>query len=233
MKKGKQYRSYAEAITPDTEYSINDAVSIIKENSFAKFDETIDVAFRLGIDPRQADQAIRGTLSLPHGTGKDVRVIAICADSDIKAAQEAGAVEVGSDELVEKISKGFLDFDIVIASPAMMGKVGKLGKLLGARGLMPSPKSGTVTQDVAKAVSEFKSGKVEYRNEKTGIVHIAIGKASFSQDQLVENFQEVYDTIQKVKPQKAKGTYILSLVVSSTMGPGIAICPVNTFEKEG
>jgi len=232
MKRGKQYRAFQDAIDSEKEYRVSDAVSLIKENVFGKFDETVEVAFRLGIDPRQADQAIRGTLSLPHGTGKDVRVIAICGESDIQAAQDAGAVEVGSDDLVEKISKGFLDFDIVVATPAMMGKVGKLGKMLGARGMMPSPKSGTVTQDVAKTVSEFRSGKVEYRNDKTGIVHIVIGKASFSQEQLVENFREVYDTIQKVKPQKAKGTYIQSLVVSSTMGPALRLCSSNTFEKE-
>ncbi len=233
MNRGKQYKQYAESLDQTTDLTIHQAVTILKEKSFAKFDETIEVAFKLGIDPRQADQALRGTLSLPHGTGKDVRVVVICGDSDIKAAEEAGANEVGSDELVDRISKGFLDFDIVIATPAMMGKVGKLGKLLGARGMMPSPKSGTVTQDVAKTVSEFKAGKVEYRNDKTGIVHIVIGKASFSQENLVENFREVYDTIQKVKPQKAKGTYIQSLVVSSTMSPGLRLCPTNTFEKEG
>lgn len=233
MKRGKQYRAFVDAVETDKEYSIESAVSIIKEKAFAKFDETVEVAFRLGIDPKQADQAIRGTLSLPHGTGKDVRVVVICGDADIKAAQDAGALEVGSDDLVEKISKGFLDFDVVVATPAMMGKVGKLGKMLGARGMMPSPKSGTVTQDVAKTVSEFKSGKVEYRNDKTGIVHIVIGKASFSQEQLVENFREVYDTIQKVKPQKAKGTYIQSLAVTSTMSPGLRLSPSNAFEKEG
>tara|TARA_A100001011_G_scaffold366552_1_gene419203 strand:- start:32 stop:730 length:699 start_codon:yes stop_codon:yes gene_type:complete len=231
MKRGKQYRSYLEAIDKDKKYTINQACQLLKDNTFAKFDESVEVAFKLGIDPKQADQAVRGTLSLPHGTGKDVRIVVICSDSDIKAAEEAGAIEVGSDELVDKIAKGFLDFDIVIATPAMMGKVGKLGKLLGARGMMPSPKSGTVTQDVAKTVTEFKSGKVEYRNDKAGIVHIVIGKASFSQDKLVENFRELYDTIQKIKPQKAKGTYIQSLVVSTTMSPALNLCPVKTFEE--
>ena len=219
MNRGKQYKQYAESLNQTTDLTIQEAVSIIKEKSFAKFDETIEVAFKLGIDPRQADQALRGTLSLPHGTGKDVRVVVICGDSDIKAAEEAGANEVGSDELVDRISKGFLDFDIVIATPAMMGKVGKLGKLLGARGMMPSPKSGTVTQDVAKTVSEFKAGKVEYRNDKTGIVHIAIERLLFRKKILLKISVKYMTLSKKVKPQKAKGTYIQSLVVSSTMSP--------------
>ena len=230
MKHGKKYNSISAKIESDRLYTVEEAFNVIKSNPAANFDETIEVAFKLGIDPRQADQAIRGTLSLPHGTGKDVRIVVICGDSDIKAAQDAGAMEVGSDELVEKISKGFLDFDLVIATPAMMGKVGRLGKLLGARGMMPSPKSGTVTQDVAKTVSEFKSGKIEYRNDKTGIVHLLIGKASFSQDQLVGNFQEVYETIQKVKPQKLKGFTFTQLLYHQQWDLGLD-CVRLTFLK--
>lgn len=204
-------------------YGVDDAFKLVGDLSFAKFDETVDVAFKLGVDPRHADQMIRGAIVMPAGTGKDVRVVVITSGEKIKLAEEAGADFVGSDDIITKIQGGWMDFDRVIATPDMMGKVGRIGRVLGPRGLMPNPKLGTVTPDVEKAVKEQKSGKVEYRTEKTGIVHVPIGKKSFGAERLLENFRAITSAIVKAKPASSKGTYMKSLVVSTTMGPGIKI----------
>jgi large subunit ribosomal protein L1 len=222
-RRGKKYLEVSSLVKDDSFYLPGEAMKKVKEVSRAKFDETVEVHFNLGIDPRHADQLVRGTIILPHGTGKDIRIAVITDGDQIKAATEAGADEVGSDDLVEKINGGFLDFDILIASPDMMSKVGKLGRILGARGLMPSPKSGTVTPHIAKAVGEFKSGKVEYRNDKSGIIHTVIGKASFDEKKLRENFEALYDVILKAKPPKAKGVYLKSIVLAPSMGPGVKV----------
>ena len=204
-------------------YSIEEALKLTKELAFAKFDETVDLAFRLGVDPRHADQMIRGAIALPAGTGKSVRVCVITSGEKIKLAEDAGADFVGGDDLVAKIAGGWLEFDRVIASPDMMGKLGRIGRVLGPRGLMPNPKLGTVTMDVAKAVSEQKAGKVEYRTEKTGIIHVPIGKKSFSDTDLRKNFDAILSAIVKAKPASSKGAYMKSLTVSTSMGPGIKI----------
>jgi large subunit ribosomal protein L1 len=206
-------------------YHASEAVTLVKETASAKFDETVDAVFVLGIDPRQADQAVRGTVSLPHGTGKSVRVAAFAEGDAAKAAEEAGADLVGGAELVAQIDAGSqgLDWDVTIAHPSLMSEVGKLGKALGPRGLMPNPKSGTVTPDVGKAVSEFKAGKVEYRNDRYGNVHVPIGKVSFSPDQLRENLLELVAELNRVKPAAAKGRFMRKLTVSSTMGVGVPI----------
>jgi len=222
----KPSKKYLEALTKiDRQklYSPDEALKLAKEIAFGKFDESIDLAFRLGVDPRHADQMIRGALSLPAGTGKTVRVAVITSGEKIKEAEAAGADFVGSEDLINKIAGGWLDFDKMIASPDMMGKLGKIGRILGPRGLMPNPKLGTVTVDVAKAVSEQKSGKVEYRTEKTGIVQVLIGKKSFTEEQLRQNFNAVVGAILKAKPSSSKGTYLKSLTVSTTMGPGLKI----------
>jgi len=223
MKKSKKYLEALGKVDANKLYSIDDALNLTKEVSFAKFDETVDLAFRLGVDPRHADQMIRGALALPAGTGKTVRVCVITSGDNIKAAEQAGADFVGGDDIVTKIAGGWLDFDRVIASPEMMGKLGKIGRVLGPRGLMPNPKLGTVTRDVAKAVEEQKAGKVEYRTEKNGIVHVSIGKKSFTADQLKQNFLAITSAIFKAKPASAKGTYLKSLTVSTTMGPGVRL----------
>lgn len=209
----------------DTEkmYSIEEGMKLAKEVAFAKFDETVDLAFRLGVDPRHADQMIRGAIALPAGTGKSVRVCVITSGEKMKAAEDAGADFVGGDDIVAKIAGGWLDFDRVIASPDMMGKLGRIGRVLGPRGLMPNPKLGTVTPDVAKAVTEQKAGKVEYRTEKTGIIHVPVGKKSFSDDDLKKNIDAIVTAIMKAKPASAKGTYLKSLTISTTMGPGIKL----------
>ena len=223
MKKSKKYLDALSKVDTDKLYSVDEALELAKSVSFAKFDETVDLAFRLGVDPRHADQMIRGALALPAGTGKTVRVCVITSGDNIKAAEEAGADFVGGDDIVQKIAGGWLDFDRVIASPEMMGKLGKIGRVLGPRGLMPNPKLGTVTRDVAKAVQEQKAGKVEYRTEKNGIIHVSIGKKSFSSDQLKQNFLAIATAIFKAKPSSAKGTYLKSLTVSTTMGPGVRL----------
>jgi len=223
MKKSKKYLEALGKVDANKLYSIDDALNLTKEVSFAKFDETVDLAFRLGVDPRHADQMIRGALALPAGTGKTVRVCVITSGDNIKAAEQAGADFVGGDDIVTKIAGGWLDFDRVIASPEMMGKLGKIGRVLGPRGLMPNPKLGTVTRDVVKAVEEQKAGKVEYRTEKNGIVHVSIGKKSFTADQLKQNFLAITSAIFKAKPASAKGTYLKSLTVSTTMGPGVRL----------
>jgi large subunit ribosomal protein L1 len=223
MKPGKRYTAALEKCDRTKQYTLADAVKLVKETAHAKFDESVDFAARLGIDPKKTDQQIRGTVVLPHGTGKSVKVLVITRGEKEKEAQDAGADQVGSAEIIEKIKEGWTDFDVAIATPDMMSEVGKLGKILGPRGLMPNPKSGTVTFDVAKAVKEAKAGKVEYRVDKAGNVHVAVGKVSFSQEQLVENARALLGEIVKTKPTSAKGQFIKSLTLSSTMGPGVRI----------
>ena len=222
-KKSKKLLEAESKVNSTKTYSIEDALKLTKEVAYAKFDETIDLAFRLGVDPRHADQMIRGAIALPAGTGKSVLVCVITSGEKIKQAEDAGADFVGADDLVAKIAGGWLEFDRVIASPDMMGKLGRIGRVLGPRGLMPNPKLGTVTMDVAKAVSEQKAGKVEYRTEKTGIVHVPIGKKSFSDGDLRKNFDAILTAIVKAKPASSKGAYMKSLTISTSMGPGIKI----------
>lgn len=220
--KSKKYTD-AQAKVEDRFYSIDEAIKLAKEVSYAKFDETVDLAFNLGVDPRHADQMIRGAIALPAGTGKEVRVCVITSGDKITAAEEAGADFVGGDDIVQKIAGGWLEFDRVIASPDMMGKLGRIGRVLGPRGLMPNPKLGTVTPDVAKAVAEQKAGKVEYRTEKNGIIHVPVGKKSFEDGKLRQNVNAIVNAIVKAKPASAKGTYLKTLTMSTTMGPGIKI----------
>lgn len=222
---GKNYRSMAEAIDSQKLYDPSEALSLVKSLSKAKFDETVEVSIRLGVDPRHADQQIRGAVVLPHGTGRTVRVAVFAKGEKAKEAEDGGADVVGAEDLIERITKGWIEFDVAVATPDMMGAVGKLGRILGPKGLMPNPKTGTVTFDVAKAIKEIKAGKVEYRVDKTGIVHVPLGKVSFDAPKLVENFKTLFDVIVKAKPATAKGTYIKSVVVSSTMGPGVKINP--------
>ena len=214
-------------VDKDTLYEPADAIRLVKELANAKFDETIDLAFRLGIDPRHADQQVRGAVVLPHGTGKTQKVLVFAKGDKAREATEAGADFVGDDDLIAQIQGGWFDFDVAVATPDMMGAVGKLGKLLGPKGLMPNPKVGTVTMDVARAIAEIKAGKVEYRVEKTGIIHVIIGKASFEDDQLMENFRTMADTINKAKPAGAKGQYIRSVALSSSMSPSVRISPLK------
>jgi len=222
-KHGKKYRAAAEKVEAGKTYSMADAVKLVKELSFVKFNESVDLDFRLGVDPRHADQQVRGTVSLPHGTGKTIRVAVFAKGDQAAAAEAAGAEYVGAEDLVTKIAGGFTDFDAAIATPDMMGQVGRLGKVLGPRGLMPNPKTGTVTMDVARAVTEIKAGKVEFRVDKTGNVHVPVGKVQFTEDQLRENAATVVDAIQKAKPAAAKGIYMRNITISSTMGPGVKI----------
>jgi large subunit ribosomal protein L1 len=230
---GKKYKDNLSKVDREQLYGVGEAVDLVKELASAKFDETVELAVRLGVDPRKADQIVRGTLSLPSGTGTTVRVAVFAAGEAATEARSAGADEVGADDLVAKINGGFLDFDIAIATPDLMGQVGTLGRVLGPRGLMPNPKTGTVTTDVAKAVAEFKGGRVEYRTDKVGNVHIRVGKASFTHDQLIANVKAVVDELQRAKPPAAKGRYFLSITVSSTMGPGIHIDPLKArFTEE-
>jgi large subunit ribosomal protein L1 len=219
---GKKYRASAKLVDKPA-YTLGDAMPVVKKAAFAKFDETVEVAMRLGVDPKHADQMVRGTVVLPHGLGKTKRVIVIASGDKVREGREAGADEVGGDDLVQRIQGGWLDFDAVVATPDMMRSVGKLGKVLGPRGLMPNPKTGTVTLDVAKAVREVKAGKVEFRVDKTGIIHCAVGKVSFDAGKLAENAQALIQSVLKAKPASAKGRYVRSIVISSTMGPGLAI----------
>jgi large subunit ribosomal protein L1 len=221
-KPGKKFAAAQQQI-PDKPHTIEDAVPLMQKVKFAKFDETVELALRLGVDPKHADQMVRGTVVLPHGLGKSKRVLAIAGGDKQREAQEAGADVVGGEEIVDKIQGGWMDFDAVVATPDMMRAVGKLGKVLGPRGLMPNPKTGTVTVDIAKAVREIKAGKVEFRVDKTGIVHAPIGKASFPVESLVENARALMDSVVKAKPSAAKGKYLRSATMSSTMGPGILI----------
>lgn len=222
-KKSKKLLEALGKVEAEKAYSITEALKLTKEIAFAKFDETVDLAFNLGVDPRHADQMIRGAIALPAGTGKSVRVCVITSGENIKKAEEAGADFVGGDDIVAKIAGGWLDFDRVIASPDMMGKLGRIGRVLGPRGLMPNPKLGTVTPNVGQAVTEQKAGKVEYRTEKNGVIHVPIGKKSFTEEQLKKNFEAIVTAIVKAKPASAKGTYMKSLTVSTTMGPGIKV----------
>jgi large subunit ribosomal protein L1 len=220
---GKKIEAVREKIEAGKEYSLEDAVRLVKETAYAKFDETVDLALNLGIDPRKSEQMVRGTVVLPHGIGKKVRVMVFAKGEKEKEANDAGADFVGAEDFVDKISKGWLDFDKAVATPDIMGLVGKLGKILGPRGLMPNPKLGTVTFDIAKAVKEIKAGKVEYKAEKAGIVHIPIGKASFDNEKLIDNARAIIESIIKAKPATSKGRYLKKLSVSSTMGPGISV----------
>lgn len=227
MKHGKKYTDNAKLIDRGNLYEVSEALDLAVKTGKAKFDETVEVHVRLGVDSRHADQQVRGAVVLPHGTGKKVRVLVFAKADKQQAAADAGADYVGAEELVAKIQGGWMDFDVVIASPDMMGVVGRLGKVLGPRGLMPNPKAGTVTPDVAKAVSDAKAGKIEYRLDKTNIIHCPIGKVSFGTEKLQENFETLLGAIVKAKPAAAKGQYIRSCVVASTMGPGIKINPAK------
>jgi large subunit ribosomal protein L1 len=220
---GKAYRAALAKVDRNQRYVLEDSLRLARETARAKFDETLEMAIRLGVDPRQADQNVRGTVSLPHGMGKTVRVLAFAKGEKEKEAQEAGADFVGSDELIKKISEGWLDFDKTVATPDMMGAVGRIGKVLGPRGLMPNPKTGTVTVDIAKAIKEIKAGKLEFRVDKAGIVHVPIGKASFGPEQLIDNARAVLSAILRAKPASAKGNYVRGVTVSATMGPGIKV----------
>jgi large subunit ribosomal protein L1 len=220
---GKKIDAAMEKLEPGKEYALEEAIGKVKELAFTKFDETVDLAFNLGVDPRKSDQMVRGTVVLPHGTGKSVRVLVFAKGEKEKEARDAGADYAGAEDLVEKINKGWLDFDKVVATPDIMGLVGRLGKVLGPRGLMPNPKLGTVTFDVAKAVKEIKAGKVEYKAEKAGVVHVPIGKVSFDSQKLLENARAIIDSVVKAKPSTSKGKYLKKLSVSSTMGPGLKV----------
>ncbi len=226
MKHGKKYQDSAKAVDLGKQYEIGEAVANVLETAKAKFDETIELHVRLGVDPRQADQQVRGVLVLPHGTGKTKKVLVIAKGAKADAAQAAGADYVGAEELIAKIQgENWFDFDVMITTPDMMGMVGRIGRILGPKGLMPNPKSGTVTMDVEKAIAEVKAGKVEYRLDKTAIIHCPIGKKSFGQQKLVENYTALMDAIVKAKPSAAKGTYLKSVTLASTMGPGIKVVP--------
>jgi large subunit ribosomal protein L1 len=222
---GKRYDSALKTFDREVQHGPVEAVDLVKGFAGAKFDETIELAVRLGVDPRKADQIVRGTVALPAGTGKNVRVVAFAAGQAAADAKEAGADVVGSDDLVERVQGGFLDFDIAIATPDLMAQVGKLGKVLGPRGLMPNPKTGTVTPDVGRAVREFKGGRVEYRTDRYGNIHVPIGKASFDRRALLENLRAVLDELQRAKPASSKGRYLRGVTVSSTMGPGVRVDP--------
>ncbi|MBU5477236.1 50S ribosomal protein L1 [Eubacterium sp. MSJ-21] len=224
MKTGKRYSEAAKLIEKTKTYDLEEAVALVKKTASAKFDETIEAHFRLGVDGRHADQQVRGAVVLPHGTGKTVKVLVFAKGNKVDEALAAGADYAGGDELVPKIqNEGWLDFDVVVATPDMMGVVGRLGRVLGPKGLMPNPKAGTVTMDVTKAINDIKAGKIEYRLDKSNIIHVPIGKASFTEEQLTDNFQTLIDAVIKAKPAAAKGQYIKSLVVASTMGPGVKL----------
>ncbi|GBD04960.1 50S ribosomal protein L1 [bacterium HR20] len=222
-KHGKRYRAIAAVVDPAKEYSLHEAVELVKKTATAKFDESFDVAIRLGVDPRKADQLVRGTVSLPHGTGKTVRVLVLAKPPKDQEALDAGADYAGLAEYIEKIQSGWTDVDVVIATPDVMGEIGKLGRILGPRGLMPNPKSGTVTFDVAKAVADVKAGKIEYRVDKAGIVHAAVGKCSFPAEKLIENITALYQSVLRAKPATAKGKYVKSIAFSATMGPSVRV----------
>lgn len=229
-KKGKKYQESLKQIDAEKAYNIDEAVGLVKKTATANFDETIEAAIRLGIDTRKNDQQVRGAVVLPNGTGKTVRVLVFAKGDKVKEAEEAGADYVGDQEYINKISQGWFDFDVVVATPDMMAEVGKIGRILGPKGLMPNPKTGTVTPDVSKAVEEIKAGKVEYRADKQGNVHVPIGKASFENSKLLENFETVVETLVKAKPAAAKGTYLRNISVSSTMGPGVKVNRSNYIQ---
>jgi large subunit ribosomal protein L1 len=232
MKHGKNYNNALAQVDREELLTVPEAIEKVKTITKAKFDETVELAVRLGVDPRKAEQIVRGTISLPAGTGKTNRIAVFASGEAAQAARDAGADEVGAEDLVAKVAGGFLDFDVAIASPELMGQVGGLGRVLGPRGLMPNPKTGTVTTDVAKAVAEFKGGRVEYRTDKIGNVQLRVGKVSFSRDDLVRNVVAVIDELVRVKPASAKGRYLLSVTVSSTMGPGVKIDPARVHDVD-
>ena len=228
MKRGKKYTEAAKLVDRATQYDVAEAISLVKKTAVAKFDETVEAHIRLGVDGRHADQQVRGAVVLPHGTGKTVRVLVFAKGDKVAEAEAAGADFVGGEEVIPRIqNEGWFDFDVVVATPDMMGVVGRLGRVLGPKGLMPNPKAGTVTMDVTKAVNDIKAGKIEYRLDKANIIHCPVGKASFTEEQLTENFNTLMDAIIKAKPASAKGTYMKSVTVTSTMGPGIK---VNTLK---
>lgn len=232
MKRSKAYRAAAEKVNFDQLYSPEEGLDIVTSGASAKFDETVDVAIRLGVDPKKADQMVRGTVNLPNGTGKTARVLVFATGEKAEAARAAGADEVGDDDLIAKVQGGYLDFDSVVATPDMMGKVGRLGRVLGPRGLMPNPKTGTVTMDVAKAVSDIKGGKIEFRTDRYANLHFLIGKVSFGSEKLAENYYAALDEILRLKPNSAKGRYLRKVTVSSTMGPGVQIDPASARVAE-
>ena len=223
MQRGKKYLEAAKLIDRTVKYAVDEAVSLVKKTSFVKFDATVEAAFRLSLDPRKAEQNLRGALVLPHGTGKVSRVVVIAQGEKAKEAEAAGADFVGAQELIQKISGGWFEFDVMVATPDMMGQLGKLGRILGPKGLMPNPKTGTVTMDVEKAVHEIKNGKIEYRTDKVGNIHAPIGRVSFTEGQLKENLKTLYDQLARIKPTTVKGTYMKNITVSSSMGPGVRI----------
>jgi large subunit ribosomal protein L1 len=227
-KRGKKYVEAAKLVDRTQAYSVAEAIELVKKTTTTKFDASVEVAFRLGVDPKKADQQIRGAVVLPNGTGKTQRVLVFAKGEKAKEAEAAGADYVGDADFITKITQGWFDFDVIVATPDMMGEVGKLGRVLGPKGLMPNPKTGTVTFDVDRAVKEIKAGKVEYRVDKAGNIHVPIGKVSFEDNKLVENFTTIYETMLKVKPAAAKGTYMKNVAVSSTMGPGVKVDP-STF----
>ncbi|MEO0275321.1 MAG: 50S ribosomal protein L1 [candidate division WOR-3 bacterium] len=227
----KRYMALLEKVEKEKLYKVDEAIKLVKELATAKFDETIEVSMKLGVDPRKADQMVRGSCVLPYGTGKKVKVLVFTRGEEEKEAKEAGADYIGYMDLIEKIKSGWIDFDYVVASPETMPEVSKLGKILGPRGLMPSPKTGTVTKEIGRVVSELKKGRIEFRVDKTGNIHAPIGKASFPEEHLVENFLTLVEEVQNAKPSSFKGTYIQKIVISSTMGPGIKVDLNNVFEK--
>jgi large subunit ribosomal protein L1 len=225
--KGKKYQEAIKLVDRTAVYAVNEAVELVKKTTTVNFDATVEVAFRLGVDPKKADQQIRGAVVLPHGTGKVQRVLVFAKGEKAKEAEAAGADFVGDADMINKIQQGWFDFDVIVATPDMMAEVGKLGRVLGPKGLMPNPKTGTVTFDVTKAVNEIKAGKVEYRVDKAGNIHVPIGKVSFENEKLVENFTTIFETMVKVKPAAAKGTYMKNVAITSTMGPGIKVDPAS------
>jgi len=227
MKHGKKYVEAAKQYDKQTQYDRSEAIALVKKLAIAKFDETIEAHIRTGCDGRHADQQIRGAVVLPHGTGKQVRVLVFAKNAKAEEAEQAGAEYVGAEDLVQKIQGGWFEFDVVVATPDMMGVVGRLGRVLGPKGLMPNPKAGTVTMDVAKAVKDIKAGKIEYRLDKTNIIHVPIGKASFTEEQLADNFQTLMDAINKARPSAVKGQFLKSITLSATMGPGVKVNPLK------
>lgn len=231
---GKKFKAVAALVDPAKRYNLEEAIGLVKKTARAKFDETVDLAVNLGVDPKQADQMVRGTVVLPHGTGKQVRILVFAKGEKEKEAREAGADYVGAEDLADKIQKeGWTDFDTVVATPDIMGLVGRLGKVLGPRGLMPNPKTGTVTFDIAKAIKDIRAGRVEYRVEKAGIVHVPVGKASFDEKKLYDNTKSVLESIMKAKPASSKGKYLKAASISTTMGPGIKIDPLAVEKLVG
>ena len=228
MKRGKKYTEAAKLVDRATQYDVAEAISLVKKTAVAKFDETVEAHIRLGVDGRHADQQVRGAVVLPHGTGKTVRVLVFAKDAKAEEAKAAGADYVGAEDLIPRIqNEGWLDFDVVVATPDMMGVVGRLGRVLGPKGLMPNPKAGTVTMDVTKAINDIKAGKIEYRLDKTNIIHVPIGKASFTEEQLSDNFQTLIEAIVKARPSTLKGQYMKSIVLTPTMGPGVKVNPAK------